>query len=99
MLLQDKNIAFTIDDLPNEDLVLVAKSCGIDVAVKLITHLQGLTISIPRSSMRKIVCRYISEKYNGKNVKQLAMECGVSTRYVYCVIQRKKFPELSPAKD
>jgi Mor family transcriptional regulator len=99
MNLLDKNIKLTIDDLPNEDLVLVAKSCGIEVATQLMVNLQGLTISIPRSAMRKIICKYISENYNGKNVKQLALECGVSTRYVYCVIQKKKFPELSSAKD
>lgn len=49
MDIQNKDIAITIEDMPNDDLLFVAKNCGIDVAVKMMLHLQGLSISIPRN--------------------------------------------------
>lgn len=99
MNIWDKNIKLTMDDMPNGDLMLVAENCGIEVATKLMLNLQGVTINVPRGAMRKVVSRYICEHYNGSNIKQLALECHVSIRHVYGVLQKNKnaFPG-SPAR-
>jgi len=92
MNLPYKNFRITMDDMPNEDLLLVAKNCGLEVATTLMLRLQGLTISIPRNAMRKVIARYICEKYDGGNIKQLALECDVSTRHVYAVLRKNRIP-------
>lgn len=102
MDIQHKDIAITIEDMPNEDLLFVAKKCGVDVAIKLMLHLQGLSINVPRNSLRKVRARYIREHYNGKNIRQLAVDCQVSIRQVYGVLQKSRLlaraPQTLPAK-
>ncbi|MBF0556841.1 MAG: hypothetical protein HQK96_20190 [Nitrospirae bacterium] len=44
------NKEYKIEDLPNEDLCRVAEKCGLETAVKLLTHLPGQTIHIPGES-------------------------------------------------
>ena len=90
MDIQNKDIAITIEDMPNDDLLFVAKNCGIDVAVKMMLHLQGLSISIPRNALRKVIARYICEHYDGNNIKQLAVDCQVSIRQVYTILQKNR---------
>lgn len=41
---------YKIEDLPTEDLCLVAEKCGIEIAVKLLTLMPGQTIHIPCDS-------------------------------------------------
>ncbi|HNT26534.1 MAG TPA: Mor transcription activator family protein [bacterium] len=90
MDMQDKGIAITIEDMPNDDLLFVAKNCGVEVAAALMLRLQGLSISIPRNALRKVIARYICENYNGNNIKQLAVDCRVSIRQVYAILQKNR---------
>lgn len=80
----------TIDDMPNTDMELVAHSCGIEVAARLLAELPGLSISVPKTGLRKVINRYIAEEYDGNNVKELALECSVSIRHVYNIINKKR---------
>ena len=77
----------TIEDMPNSDMRLVAESCGIDMAVKLLEELPGIGIFIPKFGMKKLVDKYISSKHNGSNAKEIAIRCGVSERYVYQLVR------------
>lgn len=90
MDLKYKNIVLSKEDLPNDDLLLVAEKCGLEVAIRLMNQLQGLTINIPRNALRKVVSRYIREQYNGRNAKQLALECQVSVRHVYGILRKER---------
>lgn len=80
----------TLADMPNSDMVLVAQACGLEVAAKLLTELPGLSITIPKSGMKKLINKYISENYTGGNAKELALECNVSIRHIYNMINKKK---------
>ncbi|HSW59254.1 MAG TPA: Mor transcription activator family protein [bacterium] len=76
------------EDLPNEDMRTIASICGIEVVFKLMEHMPGLIVNVPKNGMKKVKERYIVDKYNGHNVKELAVVCGVSLRHVYNVINR-----------
>lgn len=95
MSFEDEKRSISIEDMPNEDLVLVAKSCGIEVAAILLQKLPGLTINIPKTGMRKIANRYICDNYDGSNTKDLALECGVSIRHIYSVVGKSKKHSIS----
>jgi Mor family transcriptional regulator len=73
----------TIDDMPNQDMKLVAELCGIDVAVKLLQELGGVGIMIPKFGFRKVIQKYICDNFDGTNAKRLALELGVSLRFIY----------------
>jgi Mor family transcriptional regulator len=76
------------DDLPNEDMRAIASICGIEVVLKLMEHMPGLIINVPKNGMKKVKERYIIDNYDGHNVKELALICGVSLRHIYNVVNR-----------
>lgn len=95
-----KNI--TADDMPNDDLKYIAENAGIRSALILILLLPGLTINIPKYALRKLKEKYIIKEFDGSKftLNRLAIECGLSQRYVYNMIkkrlkQKKKESELS----
>jgi Mor family transcriptional regulator len=79
----------TLEDMPNNDLKLVAEHCGIAVAITLIENMGGLSIYIPGEtfSFRKPMKRYIAKTWDGKNTKELARELGVSLKMIYKILQ------------
>lgn len=98
MLPFDRNAMLTIDEMPNEDLRLVARKCGVEVANQLIIHLQGVSIHVPRRALKKATEKYIRENYDGHNVKELALACGFSVRHVYGVLNLGKNGDRKPNK-
>ena len=79
-----------IDDMPNEDLKLVAELCGVDVARSLIENLEGVTIYIPKYSYRHLIKQYIHKHFDGTNAKKLALELKISERMVYKLLKESK---------
>ncbi len=96
MFLLTKKTKLTMDEMPNKDLRLVAKKCGLDVATKLILHLQGANIRVPRRALKKVADKYIRENYDGRNAKDLAAVCEVSIRHVYGVLNGGKKSRRRP---
>ena len=86
----------TPDNLPNEDLRIVASLIGLDVAVKMMDVLSGLTINIPRYGYRKARERYIAQNYDGtrKSLIKLVLECDVTEGYVRTIARKYKIKEL-----
>lgn len=74
--------SLTIDDLPNEELRWMARSLGMDVAVKVWRRFKGEHIACPARIGRETVCRYMREHY-AKTAHELAVETGVNTRTIY----------------
>ncbi len=71
-----------IGDL-TEDLELIANAVGIDVLRNLLRNLQGAYLYIPKiSRLEKFVVRYLNQNQN-KTMKQIAVELGVSTQYLW----------------
>jgi Mor family transcriptional regulator len=94
-----------IEDLPG-DLQLVARCCSVEIAIELAEKMGSVTIYV-RSIDNLLVGKkreYIVKHFTGNNHKQLAIETGVSERYVYDVLaderrkkqsgQKKLFPEI-----
>lgn len=82
----------TIEDMPNADMKLVAECCGIEIALKLLTSLPGISISVPKFGIRKIARDYIIKNYNGKNAKKLAFETGLTENYIYKILREERQP-------
>lgn len=78
------------EDMPNDDLKFIAESAGIRSALALIFCTPGLTVNIPKNSFREVKERYILHQYDGRKytINRLAIECGLSQRYVYKIIKK-----------
>jgi Mor family transcriptional regulator len=74
----------TINDLPNDDLKIVADVVGLSTAVKLLQDLPGTLISIPKTGLNKCRNIYICNNYDGSKESRvnLAKKFGVSERYI-----------------
>ncbi len=82
----------TEEDMPNEDLKLVAGLCGVDVAMNLIDNLPGVLIRIPNSSYKRLKEAYILRNYDGtrSSLLKLAIICEVSDTQIYRILKKKK---------
>lgn len=74
-----------INDLPNEDLKIIAEIIGIDIAIKMMCELPGIAISIPKNATLKAKIKYVKKHYDGskKSRYKLAKECDLSENYIY----------------
>jgi hypothetical protein len=94
----------SIDQMPNDDMRVVAQECGVDVARLLLRKLRGASILIPRRCYNKIADKFILEKFDGTNAKKLASVCSYSLRNVYRVVEnedlrrKEKKPRLKQFK-
>ena len=77
------------EDMPTEDLKLIAERCGLDVAIKLIEHLPGIQLYISSSAVQKMQEGYIRKTYDGsrQSANRLALECAVSVNHIYNVLK------------
>lgn len=72
------------DDMPNEDLQLIAECCGTEVAIKLLQEMGGVTLNIPKLGGKRLYYRYIKEVCDGtaSSMRRIALHLGVSESYV-----------------
>lgn len=75
---------FTIDQLPGEDIKLVADYFGVNMAIKLLEELPGTLIHIPKTGLNKLRNQYICQVYDGSKEcrVRLAQKFGVSKGYI-----------------
>lgn len=80
---------FTMDNLPNEDLKIVATFIGLEPTVTLICELSGSTIHIPKNATLAARKEYIKKYYDGtkKTRNELRRICDVSENYIYRVVK------------
>ena len=78
-----------IDQMPNDDLKVVAKECGTDVALALLKNLPGAVINIPKRAFNKVADQFVIGNFNGHNAKQLARVCGYSLNHIYRIVRRE----------
>lgn len=76
------------EELPG-DLQLVARECGLDVALKLAEKLGGINIYVSplKSVLKKRKKEFIRENFNGANCKELAVLTGYSEMQVYRILK------------
>lgn len=70
------------DDLPNDELRLVAKDFGLSVAIGIWRRLAGTPLSLPTRFPRDFAIRFIRAHYDGHNAPQLARSLGLTMRTV-----------------
>lgn len=77
------------DDMPTDDLRLIAERCGVDVAIKLMEHLPGIQLYISSHAKKQLLDGYIKRNFDGTRQKanQLALECHVSVAHIYNVLK------------
>jgi len=76
----------TPDDMPNEDMTIVALEMGVDVAIKMCQSLGGLSIYIPGNGWREIRKRYIEKHRDDMNTKRMAITLGTTERWIRKVL-------------
>lgn len=78
-------------DMPNDDLRYIAENAGIDAALALIIYTPGLNVGIPKSADKILKDKFILNNYDGTkySINELAVQCNVSQRYVYRLINKK----------
>lgn len=82
----------TADDMPNEELRILASFCGVEFVIHLMEQASGLNINIPKFPFRKLKEKYILENCNGEKASAIkfAMECDVTVKHVYNILRKKK---------
>ena len=75
---------FTKDQLPGEDIKLVADFFGLNIAIKFLEELPGTLIHIPKTGLNKLRNQYICQVYDGSKESRvrLAQKFGVSEGYI-----------------
>jgi hypothetical protein len=87
---EDKLPDVQAENLPNDDMKLVAEKCGIEIARSLIEKFSQTAVYVPRIETTAWAKEYIRSHYTHKNAKRLAQAFGVSDRFIYKCIKGNK---------
>lgn len=81
----------TMENLPNEDLNIVATVIGLDATIALMCELPGILISVPKNATLPAKIAYIKNVYDGTKQSRikLAKLCDLSENYIYRVIRKE----------
>jgi Mor family transcriptional regulator len=93
------------EDMPNQDMQYVAHECGIETALTLLRKVAGSYLVVPRRNpFAKVIRRFVLDKFDGHNAKDLANACGCSRDFIYGIVQAEdlrrkekvieRFPQL-----
>ena len=74
-----------MDNLPNEDMKIVANVLGLEATIKLMCELPGVLISVPMNATLPAKIEYIKEVYDGSKQcrVKLSKQCDLSENYIY----------------
>ena len=82
----------TEDEMPNEELKLIASLCGVETAIELMKNLAGVMVCIPNKALIDLRNKYICKKYDGtkKSIIKLRSDFGLSERQLYQILRKYK---------
>lgn len=80
-----------MENLPNEDMKIVAAIIGLEATIKLMCELSGIMISVPKNATLPAKIAYIQEVYDGtkKCRVKLSKQCDMSENYIYRMYKKK----------
>lgn len=80
-----------IDNLPNEDMKILASIIGLEATIKIMCELQGVNISVPQNATLSAKIEYIKEVYDGTKQSRVKLSklCGLSENYIYRMYRKK----------
>lgn len=67
---------------------LLLEKLGNDITKKMYEKLKGLTLNIPKSLPRSFIDRYIQKNFDGKNIKNIAIDLNLSEKTIYNILNR-----------
>jgi Mor family transcriptional regulator len=67
-----------VDDIPSEQMQLIASYCGIDDALALMDKMPGLELYIPASAKKGFDRKYVKKHYAGFNAATVAGRLGLN---------------------
>jgi len=81
----------TMENLPNEDLKIVAAIIGLAPTIQLMCEVPGMLISVPKNATLKARVEYVKKHYDGskKSRYELSKTCGLSENYIYRVAKQR----------
>jgi len=85
----------TEDEMPNEELKLIASLCGVKTAIELMKNMPGVMICIPNKSLITLRNKYIRKKYDGskKSLLALSLSFGLSQRQIYEILRKNRIDD------
>jgi len=80
----------TEDEMPNEELKLIASLCGVETAISLMKNVPGIMVSVPNKALINLRNRYIYNNYDGtkKSIIKLSRKLGLTVRYLYQILKQ-----------
>jgi Mor family transcriptional regulator len=75
------------EDLLDGDLELIYRYCGKDILIALWAGMPSIAIYLSTKPLEEAKKRYVRKHFNGSNIKELAIELGMSESQVYNVIR------------
>jgi len=79
----------TEQDMPNEDMRLVYRECGCDVALALLEKFDGMKIYVPSNGFRRIKAKLIIQNGDNMSPVDLAMKFKVPLATVYDILRNR----------
>jgi len=82
----------TEESIENPDLKLIMSVIGFEATKKLMIHLPGMPIQIPKAVLSKYKTQYIIDNYNGTKYSRMKLvtECNITESYLYKIIEKNK---------
>jgi Mor family transcriptional regulator len=83
----------TIDNLPNEDMKIIASVIGLEATIKIMSEFSGVTFAVPKKAMLAAKIKYIKEVYDGSKTSRslLAKQCDMSENYILKLYKKHHF--------
>jgi len=89
-LLQDVEL----EDFKSTNMRLVAETCGIDIAIKLMQELSGIVIYVPtaQKGVTPAIVRNLNKRYDGTRecLNKLSKESGINTNRLYTLLNKQE---------
>ena len=83
-------VKMTEEEMPNGDMRDVARELGVEVAVKMMRQLPGAYLCVPNQHpFKSIGEKFVVNKFDGSNAKQLARVTGFSLRHIYEIVEQE----------
>ena len=81
----------TSEDLPTEDLKLMAGIIGMPATIKLLTEATGCVFTMTKNWDRELIKRYIKRVYDGtkRSRMNLCILCKVNENYIHKICSEK----------
>ena len=82
----------TPEDLPTDDLKMMADLIGMPSTIKLLTEAPGCVFTMTTTWDREAIKKYIKRTYDGSKLcrMRLCMLCKVNENYIHKVCSQKK---------